>query len=146
MHHNAKQLLGNENADLTSKQGRNAMRDLLMGNAVENMIRIDKTYGQEITNTQLLMGRDYMTVDNLTKMMSATKIQKEITEEQVKDIMEMPDSYKPRRLAQQLGSELNGIAQEGYNIYQQEKQKDMQKENELENQQQLDPAQIMQPI
>ena len=146
MHHNAKQLLGNENADLTSKQGRNAMRDLLMGNAVENMIRIDKTYGQEITNTQLLMGRDYMTVDNLTKMMSATTIRKSITGEQVKNILEMPDSYNSAKMAKELSTELIEIAQKGYDEYEKSKQLDMQKVNEPENQQQLASAQLQQAM
>ena len=145
-HHDAKQLLGKENVDMTSKEVRNAVRDLLLGNAVETMIRIDQTYGEEITNTQWLMGRGYMTADNLTKMMNKTTIQKSITNEQVKNIMEMPNSYTSAKIAKQLGDELVDIASDGYDSYEKNKQIDMQKENKPENEQQLESVQLTQPV
>ena len=132
--------------DVTSKEGRNAVRDLLLGNAVENMIRMDKKYGQDITNTQDLLGRGYMTVDNLTKMMSATTIRKSITEEQVKSIIEMPDSYNSGRLAHQLGTELLQIASDGYDSYEKDKQMAVQKENKPEKDQQIEAMQLIQPV
>ena len=145
-HHDAKQLLGNENTDMTSKQGRNAVRDLLLGNAVENMIRIDQTYGEKITNTQWLMGRGYMTSDNLTKMMNKTTIRNSITNEQIKNIMEMPNSYTSAKIVKQLSDELVNIASDGYDAYKKNKQMDMQRQNQPENEQQLDPTQLIQPI
>jgi folylpolyglutamate synthase/dihydropteroate synthase len=48
-------------------------------------------------------------------------------------------------MSKRLGEELLGIAQEGYNIYQQEKQMVMQKQNEPENEQQLGSMQLSQP-
>jgi DNA-binding TFAR19-related protein (PDSD5 family) len=117
-----------------------------MGDAVENMMRIDKSYGQTITNTQSLLGRGYMTVDNLSKMMQATSIRKSITGEQVKNILEMPDSYNSAKMAKELGTELIEIAQKGYDEYEKSRQMDMQKVNEPENQQQLDTVQLVQPV
>jgi hypothetical protein len=144
-HHDAKQLLGKENVDMTSNEARNAVRDLLLGNAVENMIRIDKTYDQGITNTQVFLGGGYMSVDNLTKMMGATTIRGSITAEQVKNIMEKPDSYESAKMAHQLGTELLEIAQDGYDNYEKNKQLTMQNEIEAEKSQQIGSMQLPQP-
>jgi hypothetical protein len=145
-HHDAKQFLGKEPMDVSSKEGRDAVRDLLMGNAVENMIRLDKKYDQEMTNTQVLMGGGYLTVDNLAKMMSATTVRNSITAEQVKNIMKMPDGYDSGKMAYQLGNELLAVAQEGYDAYEKSKQMTMQNRNEPEKVEQLQSAQIQQPI
>ena len=142
-HHNAKQYLGQEPMDVSSKDGRKAVRDLLMGNAIENLIKVGKYHGQQTTDVQLLMGSGCLTVERLTKMMSATQIRKGITEERVRDIMEMPNSFDSARTAKQLGEELLSIAQEVSDFYGRERQMDMQKQNQPENEQQLNPAQIM---
>ena len=142
-HHNAKQYLGQEPMDVSSKDGRKAVRDLLMGNAIENLIKVGKYHGQQTTDVQLLMGSGCLTVESLTKMMSVTQIRKEITEERVRDIMEMPNSFDSARTAKQLGEELLSIAQEVSDFYGRERQMDMQKQNQPENEQQLNPAQIM---
>ena len=132
--------------DVSSKDGRKAVRDLLMGNAIENLVKVGKYHGQQTTDVQLLMGTGCMTVESLTKMMSATQIRKEITEERVRDIMEMPDSFDSARTAKHLGEELLSIAQEVTDAYGRERQMDMQRQNQPQNEQQLDPAQIMQPM
>jgi hypothetical protein len=121
------------------------VRDLLLGNAVENMIRIDKTYDQGIANTQVFLGGGYMSVDNLTKMMGATTIRGSITAEQVKNIMEKPDSYESAKMAHQLGTELLEIAQNGYDNYEKNKQLTMQNEIEAEKSQQIGSMQLPQP-
>jgi hypothetical protein len=144
-HHNAKQLLGKENIDMTSKVDRNATRDLLMGNAVESLIQIGKYHGQQTTDIQLLMGCGCLTVESLTKMMNRTQIRKDITEDRVRDIMEMPNSFDSARTAKQLGEELLTIAQEVTDTYGRNRQMDMQRENQPENEQQLASMQLSQP-
>lgn len=138
-HHNAKQLLGKEPMDVASEEGRSAARDLLMGNAVEKMIQLGKYHKQEITDIQLLMGCGCLNVDNLTKMMSSTQIRKDITPEQVKEALEMPNGYDSARMAKQLGEELLTIAREGTAPVEKNRQMDMQKQNEPEKAQQLPP-------
>lgn len=144
-HHAAKQLLGQENGDLAVSAKRTAVRDLLLGNAVENMIKLDKSFGQDVANTQLLMGRDYMNVDNLTKMMKATTIRKTITDDQLQNILEKPDSYNSAKIAKKLGDELLDIAQTGYDVYEQDLHRRMQNEMGLENEQQIQAAQLAPP-
>ena len=109
-HHDAKQHLANGNLDFTKREDRNAVRDLLMGNAVENMLRVDQKEGQQLTNTQVLMGSDYLSVKNLSKMMNATTVRATITAEQVMNLMTMPDSYNSAKMAKQLGDELLDIS------------------------------------
>jgi hypothetical protein len=92
------------------------------------------------------MGSGCLTVDNLTKMMKATQIRKDITEDRVRDIMEMPNSFDSARTAKQLGEELLTIAQEVTDTYGRNRQMDMQRDNQPENEQQLDPAQLQQPV
>ena len=145
-HYNAKQLLGKENIDMTSKVDRNATRDLLMGNAVESLMQIGKYHGQQTTDIQILMGCGCLTVDKLTKLMSTTQIRKDITEDRVRDIMEMPKGFDSARMAKQLGEELLAIAQGAINTNDRSRQMDMQKQNEPENEQQLDPAQLQQAM
>jgi hypothetical protein len=144
-HHNAKQFLGQEPMDVSSKDGRKAVRDLLMGNAVENLIAVGKYHGQQTTDIQLLMGCGCLTVESLTKMMNRTQIRKDITEDRVRDIMEMPNSFDSARTAKQLGEELLTIAQEVTDTYGRNRQMDMQRENQPENEQQLASMQLSQP-
>ena len=138
-HHDAKQFLGKEPMDVASEEGRAATRDLLMGNAVEKMIQLGKYHKQEITDVQLLMGCGCLNVDKLTKMMSSTQIRKDITPEQVKEALEMPNGYDSARMAKQLGEELLTIAREDTAPVEKNKQMDMQKQNEPEKAQQLPP-------
>jgi hypothetical protein len=145
-HHDAKQFLGQEPMDISNEDSKKAVCDLLMGNAVENLIQTGKYHGQQVTDVQILMGCGCLTVDNLTEMMKATRIRNKITKEQVKDLMETPNCYHSARMAKRLGEELLGIAQEGVDIYKKDMQMDMQKQNQTENEQQLDPAQIMQSM
>ena len=90
-YHNARQFLGNGNADLTSLEGKNAVRDLLTGNAIEKMIHRDQEKNEEITNTQKLMGKGLWSGDRLAMMTDNTTARKEITGEQVQKILEDPN-------------------------------------------------------
>lgn len=144
-HYDAKQLLGKENVDMTSKEGRSAVRDLLMGNAVENMIRFDQKHGQQITDTQVLMGCGYLNVENLMNMMSATTIRGSITPEQVKNVLEKPNAYKTARIAKQIGDELCNIMQERFENSNQNMQ--IERQNEIApEKQQPESAQVQQPM
>jgi hypothetical protein len=145
-HHNAKQFLGQEPMDVSSKDGRKAVRDLLMGNAVENLITVGKYHGQQTTDIQILMGCGCLSVDKLTKLMGATQIRKDITEDRVRDIMETPKGFDSARMAKQLGEELLTIAQGATDTNGRNRQMDMQRDNQPENEQQLDPAQLQQPV
>jgi hypothetical protein len=131
--------------DFTKREDRNAVRDLLMGNAVENMLRVDQKEGQQLTNTQVLMGSDYLSVKNLSKMMNATTVRATITAEQVMNLMTMPDSYNSAKMAKQLGDELLDISLQSAKSAE-GLQKDMQKENQPEKEQQIAAMQMNQPM
>ena len=116
-----------------------------MGNAVENMLRVDQKEGQQLTNTQVLMGSDYLSVKNLSKMMNATTVRATITAEQVMNLMTMPDSYNSAKMAKQLGDELLDISLQSAKSAE-GLQKDMQKENQPEKEQQIAAMQMNQPM
>jgi hypothetical protein len=92
------------------------------------------------------MGCGCLSVDKLTKLMGATQIRKDITEDRVRDIMETPKGFDSARMAKQLGEELLTIAQGATDTNGRNRQMDMQRDNQPENEQQLDPAQLQQPV
>ena len=131
--HNARQLLGEGPVDMSNTAHRNAARDLIMGAAVENMLRMDQPDGNAIANTQLLMGDGVWSVSNLKKMMGASQVRKEITAEQVQSIMENPNGFEANQIANTFGEEFVEICQETFAI----QQKTLQKEHAQELEQPL---------
>ena len=92
-YHDARQYLGKEPMDLTSSQGRKAVRNLQIGNAVEKMIQEDIKTGGPITGIQYLMGQGIMTVKSLKALSGGTETRKNVTAEQVQTLLKNPDGY-----------------------------------------------------
>ena len=142
----ARQKLGQGNVDLADVECRKSVRDLLLSNAVEQMIWVDKGLGQEVTDTQRLMGGRYLTVENLTKMMSATTVRATVTADDVNKLLENPKSFEAGKIGIKLGDELLAIANNGYDRFLQTHQLDIQREIENGTEQQLSPERQGAPV
>jgi hypothetical protein len=140
-YHDARQRLGNDLENISSKENRGAVRDLLMGNAVEKMIQQDKRLGQTITNTQIIMGKGLWEVKNLQTYTSDTATRRGIQPEDIQAILKKPNSTKALSIGTKIGNEVVKASMEDYNAA----EKAMQKEMELgqqENQVEINPIQM----
>ena len=140
-YHDARQRLGNDLENISSKENRGAVRDLLMGNAVEKMIQQDKRLGQTITNTQMIMGKGLWEVKNLQTYTSDTATRRGIQPEDIQAILKKPNSTKALSIGTKIGNEVVKASMEDYNAA----EKAMQKEMELgqqENQVEINPIQM----
>jgi hypothetical protein len=140
-YHDARQRLGNDLENISSKENRGAVRDLLMGNAVEKMIQQDKRLGQTITNTQMIMGKGLWEVKKLQTYTSDTATRRGIQPEDIQAILKKPNSTKALGIGTKIGNEVVKASMEDYNAA----EKAMQKEMELgqqENQVEINPIQM----
>ena len=140
-YHDARQRLGNDLENISSKENRGAVRDLLMGNAVEKMIQQDKRLGQTITNTQMIMGGGLWEVKKLQTYTSDTATRRGIQPEDIQAILKKPNSTKALSIGTKIGNEVVKASMEDYNAA----EKAMQKEMELgqqENQVEINPMQM----
>ena len=140
-YHDARQRLGNDLENISSKENRGAVRDLLMGNAVEKMIQQDKRLGQTITNTQMIMGGGLWEVKKLQTYTSDTATRRGIQPEDIQAILKKPNSTKALSIGTKIGNEVVKASMEDYNAA----EKAMQKEMELgqqENQVEINPIQM----
>ena len=140
-YHDARQRLGNDLENISSKENRGAVRDLLMGNAVEKMIQQDKRLGQTITNTQMIMGGGLWEVKKLQTYTSDTATRRGIQPEDIQAILKKPNSTKALSIGTKIGNEVVKASMEDYNAA----EKAMQKEMELgqqENQVEINPMQV----
>ena len=124
-YHNARQSLGKEPMDITSRAGRNAVCDLLMGNAVEKMIQ------QENNNTQKIMGEGLWNLKNLRFFTGNTATRRGIQSEDIQALLEKPNSTKAFGIGK---NTVNEIVQASMEVYD-DVEKAAQKEMELANQQ-----------
>ena len=140
-YHDARQRLGNDLENISSKENRGAVRDLLMGNAVEKMIQQDKRLGQTITNAQMIMGKGLWEVKKLQTYTSDTATRRGIQPEDIQAILKKPNSTKALSIGTKIGNEVIKASVEDYNAA----EKAMQKEMELgqqENQVEINPIQM----
>ena len=137
-YHNAKQHLGQENMDLSGRTGRNAVRDLLAGKAIETMISDNHKEGQEITNTQMLMGQGLWDMENLLVMTRDSKTCQQIKPEQVKSLLEEPNGFKAATVANSITTDLLHEAMEI------QKSVDDMMEKQLQNEEQLEQPEMNQ--
>jgi hypothetical protein len=93
-HHAARQHLGNNIDKVDSKENRKAVRDLLMGNAVEVMLQQDKQAGEAISNTQVIMGQGTWSMEAMQKLTSRTNTRRGIQKEDIQALLENPNSTK----------------------------------------------------
>lgn len=131
-HHNARQYLGQEDANLSSRAGRNAVRDLLAGKAIETMISDNQKEGQEITNTQVLMGQGLWDMENLLVMTRDSKTCQQIKPEQVKSLLEKPNGFKAATVANGITTDLLNEAMEIQKGVDEMMEKQLQNEEQLE--------------
>ena len=140
-YHDARQRLGNDLENISSKENRGAVRDLLMGNAVEKMIQQDKRLGQTITNTQMIMGGGLWEVKKLQTYTSDTATRRGIQPEDIQAILKKTNSTKALSIGTKIGNEVIKASMEDYDTA----EKAMQKEMELgqqENQVEINPMQM----
>lgn len=140
-YHDARQRLGNDLENISSKENRGAVRDLLMGNAVEKMIQQDKRLGQTITNAQMIMGKGLWEVKKLQTYTSDTATRRGIQPEDIQAILKKPNSTKALGIGTKTINEVVKASMEDYNAA----EKAMQKEMELgqqENQVEINPIQM----
>ena len=140
-YHDARQRLGNDLENISSKENRGAVRDLLMGNAVEKMIQQDKRLGQTITNTQMIMGKGLWEVKKLQTYTSDTATRRGIQPEDIQAILKKPNSTKALGIGTKTVNEVVKASMEDYDTA----EKAMQKEMELgqqENQVEINPIQM----
>ena len=140
-YHDARQRLGNDLENISSKENRGAVRDLLMGNAVEKMIQQDKRLGQTITNAQMIMGKGLWEVKKLQTYTSDTATRRGIQPEDIQAILKKPNSTKALGIGTKTVNEVVKASMEDYDTA----EKAMQKEMELgqqENQVEINPIQM----
>lgn len=129
-YYEARQFLGKEPMDISSKSGRRAVRDLLMGNAVDKMIQQDKRLGQTITNTQQIMGEGLWNLENLQVYTNTSPTRRGIKPEDVRTLLEKPKSTKALGIGISTVNEIVKASQEDYSAA----EKALQKQTELEQQ------------
>ena len=140
-YHAARQQLGNDPAKITSPDGRAAVSDLLMGNAVEKMIQQDKRLGQTITNTQSIMGQGLWSLENLRVYAADSATRRGIQETDVQRVLEKPNSTRALSIGQSMVNEIVKASQEDYAASQEVAQKQLEQE-QLEQTTQMNPMQM----
>ena len=140
-YHDARQRLGNDLENISSKENRDAVRDLLMGNAVEKMIQQDKRLGQTITNTQMIMGKGLWEVKKLQIYTSDTATRRGIQPEDIQAILKKPNSTKALGIGTKIVNEVVKASMEDYNAAEKSMQKEM-KLGQQENQAEINPIQM----
>ena len=128
----ARQFLGKEPMDITSRDGRNAVRDLLMGNAVEKMIQ------QENNNTQQIMGDGLWNLKNLRFFTANTATRRGIQSEDIQALLEKPNSTKAFGIGKNTVNEIVQASMEVYDDVEKAAQKEMELTNQ-EEQPQINP-------
>lgn len=137
-YYDARQFLGKEPMDIGSRGGRRAVRDLLMGNAVDKMIQQDKRLGQTITNTQQIMGDGLWAVGNLQTYTSDSATRRGIKQEDIQALLEKPKSVKALGIGISTMNEIVKASQEDYSAAEKAIQKQMELEQQ-ENQPEINP-------
>lgn len=118
-YYDARQTLGNGEMNLQTDQGREALKDLLTGNAINTMIRTDVPDGNTISVTHRIMANGLWTETNLAQMTNQYAMKGDIAPGQVQKILEQPDGMEAKKLGGRLGSSMVGAAvdvQKGRNL------------------------------
>ena len=113
----ARQELGKGPVDMTTEKGASAVRDLLLGNAVNTMIKqdhLDKVDQAEINTCQVLMGTDIWSEEKLMQMTNNSKFRRAIEPHQVQKILERPNSSLAHKAAKSVNDEIILETQENY--------------------------------
>ena len=105
-HHEARQHLGNNIDKVDSQENRNAVRDLLMGNAVEVMLKQDKLAGEAISNTQVIMGQGTWSLEAMQKLTSQTNTRRGVQKEDIQALLENPNSTKACGIGRDTANEI----------------------------------------
>ena len=98
-YHDARQVLGSGTIDMKSEKGDPAVRDLLMGNAVNTMIKQDQLSGDTMNSCQILMGTGIWSLENLAWMTHNSKVRRSIKPEQVEKLLENPNGSLAHKAA-----------------------------------------------
>jgi hypothetical protein len=140
-YHAARQYLGKEPMDMNSPAGRDAVCDLLAGNAVEKMMREDMKDAQGIPMTQIFMGIGLWCVDNIKTMVSSSVSRKVIGQDHVQSILEKPDGFRAACVSKDMVNEILAETMEAQK--ESKRTPEMQRENVQELQQpDINPLQI----
>lgn len=99
----ARQLLGGkENLDIRDPQTVTAVRDILMAKGVESCMYSDPPEEGKVSNTQLLMGTDVLSLSNLELMTNGSQPRQNITTEQIKELMNNPQGIRAMKAGMQV--------------------------------------------
>ena len=118
-YYDARQTLGNGEMNLQTEQGREALKDLLTGNAINTMIQIEVPDGNTISVTHRIMANGLWTETNLTQMTNQYAMKGDIAPGQVQKILEQPDGMEAKKLGGRLGTSMVSAAvdvQKGRNL------------------------------
>lgn len=126
----ARQYLGKEPMDVNSPAGRDAVCDLLAGNAVEKMLREDINDPRAIPMTQIFMGSGVWSVKNMKMMISASETRRVIGQDHVQAILDKPDGFRAACVSKDIVNEMLAQTMEVYKDP--ERTVEMQKENAQE--------------
>lgn len=135
-HHEARQHLGNNIDQVDSKENRKAVRDLLMGNAVEVMLKQDKLAGEAISNTQVIMGQGTWSLEAMQKLTSRTNTRRGIQKEDIQALLENPNSSKAFGIGRDTANDIIH-ASDGNGV-----EAGPMMQREVEHVEQINPAQI----
>ena len=118
-YYDARQTLGNGEMNLQTEQGREALKDLLTGNAINTMIQTEVPDGNTISVTHRIMANGLWTETNLTQMTNQYAMKGDIAPGQVQKILEQPDGMEAKKLGGRLGTSMVSAAvdvQKGRNL------------------------------
>lgn len=140
-YHEARQRLGNDLENIGKKRNKEAVRDLLMGSTVDKMIQYDQGRGQAITDTQIIMGQGMWELENLRVYTGDAARRKGIRPEDVKVLLEKPNSTKALGIGSGLGAEIARASSEDYAAAQDATRKEMELEKQA-NPPEINPVNI----
>ena len=82
------------------------MRDLLAGNAIDRMLRNNADDNAQLSDIQALLGRGEITVNKLQQMTNNTSARRDITPEQIKNMLDQPDGLTAANMGNRVSTEL----------------------------------------
>lgn len=130
-YYDARQYLGNGNMDTTTEKGREAVRDLLAGNAIDRMLRNNADDNAQLSDIQALLGQGEITVNKLQQMTNNTSARRDITPEQIKNMLDQPDGLTAANMGNRVSTELVDGMMKEQTARRNTKQKERQVDNRL---------------
>ena len=109
---NARQYLAQENPDLTTEAGRNAVRDLKLGAAVNSMLAQNRGEGNNVNRVQSILGHGALSEKNLEQMANNAKPSQDLTPDRIKKILEDPNGLEANKLGNDISKNILRQAQE----------------------------------